>query len=162
MGVDLTSESGKALHMQWDWWGGMLKMAFCYGWEPMGTLPPDSWPDHYEGAEVWSGTYFSNSHQTVRKEDALGLAYALQRTLDDPSWTTTAELHGLRQTDRDWRSHRGSPLHEYLDDSFWTCLLRHLEPQMAPGYVRGRYRDYPRDFVVTFKNFLCEGAFQIA
>jgi hypothetical protein len=48
----------------------------------MGTRPPT--PDGYQGLRtVWNGTYLTNDGQTVIMEDALSLADALERALDD-------------------------------------------------------------------------------
>jgi len=49
-------------------WERWLKLAFYYGWDPAGTLPPD---DSDENGKVlgpmagWGGDYFSRDGQTV-------------------------------------------------------------------------------------------------
>jgi hypothetical protein len=48
----------------------------------MGTKPPSMYNFHILNAE-WDGTYFTNDGQTVKAEDALSLAQALHRSLDD-------------------------------------------------------------------------------
>jgi len=57
-----------------------------YGWRPMGTQPP-SHLDFYKLEADWHGTYLTNDGQTVKAEDALLLACALERSLEDISDT---------------------------------------------------------------------------
>jgi hypothetical protein len=65
-------------------WAKSLELAELYGWEPVGTRPPAHLDFSQLGAE-WDGRYFTNDGQTVNKEDALLLAAALERSLDDIS-----------------------------------------------------------------------------
>lgn len=53
-----------------------------YGWKPAGTQAPKDWDIEEEG-RVWSGDYVSNGGQIVTAEDAVQLADALKRGLDD-------------------------------------------------------------------------------
>ena len=69
-------------------WSRMLSLARFYGWQPMGTLPPYIHnlrkPAYEHGTNsIWDGTYLRNEGQTVRAEDALLLAMALELSLDD-------------------------------------------------------------------------------
>jgi len=66
-------------------WSRILGLARFYGWQPMGTLPPylhnlrkPSYAEH-----MWDGNYFRNEGQVVQANDAMGLAIALQQSLDD-------------------------------------------------------------------------------
>ena len=67
-------------------WVKALNLAMSYGWQPMGTrLSPVI---EYCGFDIeewdeWDGTYLTNDGQTVIAEDALALAAALERSLDD-------------------------------------------------------------------------------
>ncbi|HSL46918.1 MAG TPA: hypothetical protein VK897_26005 [Anaerolineales bacterium] len=64
-------------------WIKALNLAMSYGWQPMGTrLAPVIECCGFDNEE-WDGTYLSNDGQTVIAEDALALAAALERTLDD-------------------------------------------------------------------------------
>jgi|SRR5215213_11985611 hypothetical protein len=63
-------------------WAKALELAQSYGWKPMGTRPP-SHLDFYQLGAKWDGRYLTNDGQTVRAEDALLLATALERSLDD-------------------------------------------------------------------------------
>jgi len=53
-----------------------------YGWKPQGTRPPSTIEFHKLNAD-WNGTYWTNDGQLVKREDALALAQALQKSLDD-------------------------------------------------------------------------------
>jgi hypothetical protein len=63
-------------------WAKALELAELYGWQPMGTqLTPIH--DFCKLNVDWDGTYFTNDGQVVKAEDALSLAAALERSLDD-------------------------------------------------------------------------------
>lgn len=74
-------------------WSRILSLARFYGWQPMGTLPPfihnlrglANEPGAYEAGNrgVWDGTYLRNEGQVVQAADALGMAIALEMSLDD-------------------------------------------------------------------------------
>ena len=67
-------------------WSRLLSLARFYGWQPMGTLPPFLYnlrKPAYNTDDAWDGTYLRTEGQTVREEDALALAVALQMSLDD-------------------------------------------------------------------------------
>ena len=53
-----------------------------YGWRPMGTRPPSHHDFHKLNAD-WHGAYLTNDGQTLTREDALFLAAALDKSLDD-------------------------------------------------------------------------------
>jgi hypothetical protein len=63
-------------------WAKALELARLYGWRPMGTHPPSFHNFHLLNAD-WHGAYLTNDSQTVKAEDALALADALQKSLDD-------------------------------------------------------------------------------
>ena len=63
-------------------WAKTLELARLYGWRPMGTHPPSFHSFHLLNAD-WHGAYLTNDSQTVKAEDALALADALQKSLDD-------------------------------------------------------------------------------
>lgn len=54
-----------------------------YGWKPMGTHPAPRIEVWGLDAEDWDGTYLTNDGQIVIAEDALSLAIALEKSLDD-------------------------------------------------------------------------------
>ncbi|HLO28436.1 MAG TPA: hypothetical protein VK249_04840 [Anaerolineales bacterium] len=54
-----------------------------YGWQPQGTRPPSITELHDLNIEDWDGNYLTNDGQIVAAEDALSLAIALEKSLDD-------------------------------------------------------------------------------
>jgi hypothetical protein len=62
-------------------WYKLLKLAFSYGWRPLGTLPGHPYfvpnPDDWDPMD-----YLTNSSQVVTGEDAAALAIALESALD--------------------------------------------------------------------------------
>jgi hypothetical protein len=67
-------------------WVKALNLAVFYGWQPMGTRLSsviESYGFGIEEWEEWDGTYLTNDGQSVIAEDALALAAALERSLDD-------------------------------------------------------------------------------
>ena len=100
MGMDLYVAGGTE-RFSYGSWRMMLRLAHKYGWKPMGTEPgqwgnagagesnaqPSSHPDR------WDGTYFSNDCQWLTYDDAVRIADALERALDDmPSSDTDEQL----------------------------------------------------------------------
>jgi hypothetical protein len=86
MGMDLHGAE-KYMRLNWSNWEALLALAYLFGWEGPGTLPPDLRDQHGQPIypadtfKDWSGTYFSNSYQRVTAEDAHNLAEALERAL---------------------------------------------------------------------------------
>ena len=61
----------------------VLSLGIFYGWHPMGTRVPSMTEIHGYHTEYWDGTYLTNDGQIVVAEDALSLARALEKALDD-------------------------------------------------------------------------------
>ena len=59
-----------------------LELGRSYGWKPMGTRPPSIHEFYKLGAD-WDGAYLTNDGQVIKAEDALSLALALEKALDD-------------------------------------------------------------------------------
>ena len=72
-------------------WAKALELAKLNGWQPMGTHPPASHDFQLLNAD-WDGTYLTNEGQTVTAKDALSLADALQKSLDDIPDFNTIEM----------------------------------------------------------------------
>jgi hypothetical protein len=79
-------------------WAKALELARLCGWQPMGTRPTPQY-DFCKLNADWHGSYFTNDGQVVKAEDALSLAAALERSLDDISdvnveidWNSQFEL----------------------------------------------------------------------
>lgn len=64
-------------------WVKLLRLGLFYGWQPMGTRVPSMTEIHGFHDEYWDGTYLTNDGQIVVAEDALSLAIALEKSLDD-------------------------------------------------------------------------------
>ena len=83
-------------------WVKTLRLAMAYGWQPMGTRLSsviEGYSFDIEEWDEWDGTYLTNDGQTVIAEDALALAAALERSLDDiPDFNI--EMHRLVETER--------------------------------------------------------------
>lgn len=99
MCMDLFSQSGSCFTWNNSSWRKVVDLGIVYGWEPKGTENIPDGTDNYEVEEGWCGTYFSNDGQLVSAEDALALANALERALDDnpdvencDKWVTTSTL----------------------------------------------------------------------
>ena len=91
MGMSLCGKGGDTQFNIFSW-NRILKLAYWYGWQPMGTEAPD-WEEIY-GTPIhpdykhpkhsdWNGTYFSNEGQFVADRDAGNIAAALERAFDD-------------------------------------------------------------------------------
>jgi len=67
-----------------EFWESALQLGIFYGWRPLGTSAPTSGTPH-SWRELWTGTYLTNDAQIVVCADALSLAHALERALNDIS-----------------------------------------------------------------------------
>ena len=113
-------------------WSRILNLARFYGWQPMGTLPPyihnlrslalQADANEAGARGSWDGSYLRNEGQTVRAQDALSLAAALETSLDDipdviiewdtsipdeddmPEWLSPAEKAFIRHGLEDHRN----------------------------------------------------------
>jgi hypothetical protein len=56
-------------------WESILFTAILYDWKPLGTINRECLD--------WSGSYLDNCHQTITQEDALNLAEALSKSIED-------------------------------------------------------------------------------
>ena len=63
-------------------WAKALELVGFYGWQPMGTHQTPT-HDFCKLDTDWNGTYLTNDGQIVKAEDAMSLAAALERSLDD-------------------------------------------------------------------------------
>lgn len=62
-------------------WPRLLDLARSYGWQPLRTQCTKKYAE--ENPNDWNGSYSSNDGQLVTAEDALALAEALEKALDD-------------------------------------------------------------------------------
>lgn len=87
-------------------WAEMLLLARHLGWNPAGTLPSELWNDPEYGAKgaIWPGAYNTNDMQIVDTQDALNLAAALERGLDD-----IPDIHHITYLEPDSPKHFDTP-----------------------------------------------------
>lgn len=91
MGMDLISITGDRFRFNGTAWGKVLDLAARYGWQPAGTLFPNFAPPDYTEITDYLprtdldaiATYYSNDGQIVTETDALAIANALEKSLDD-------------------------------------------------------------------------------
>jgi len=88
MGMDLIGP-GRYLYINVIGWAETLSLAYKHGWQPAGTVDPlyesicspDKYPEYNSN---WEGENYSiNMGQLVTEEDALGIAEALERAIND-------------------------------------------------------------------------------
>src|SRR5688500_4882351 len=92
MGFDLTNDNGTYLRFSPSGWALALTLAENYGWRPEGTTRAAA--DGDQPVE-WSGEYATNEGQRVSASDALALADACARVLEDPQYEArVAEILG--------------------------------------------------------------------
>jgi hypothetical protein len=75
-------------------WPILLRMAEFYGWKPSGTKCPviyNTENGSYDEYKDWDGSYLGNNGQKVTDEDAIALATALEKSLDDIPDVETCE-----------------------------------------------------------------------
>ncbi|HKY52889.1 MAG TPA: hypothetical protein VJM08_01235 [Anaerolineales bacterium] len=83
-------------------WAKVLSLAMLYGWQPMGTHPGSRIEVYGLDPEDWDGTYLTNDGQVVIAEDALSLAMALEKALDDiPDFNIELDRAPKSQEDED-------------------------------------------------------------
>lgn len=75
MGYDLTNNRGEDFRFSIYGWSQIQRLAIKYGWEPLGTEPPEHYKE--EDKKEWSGNYNTNDWQYVTKEDSKNMAKAL-------------------------------------------------------------------------------------
>ena len=78
MGMDLIRDDDR-VYINYYFWRRLYAFAIEGGWNPLGTLPPEYFTE--EEKANWSGTYFSNNYQIITSEDALSMAFALEKML---------------------------------------------------------------------------------
>lgn len=82
MGMDLVNETG-TFQFNIFCWENVLALAEMYGWSHAGTQSPVLDEDEQGDFDDWHDGYFTNDGQTVTAADALAIADALERALDD-------------------------------------------------------------------------------
>ena len=133
-----------------------LELARLYSWKPMGTRPP-SHLDFYKIGAEWDGSYLTNDGQTVKAEDALSLATALERALDDiPNDNLPTDWNSMFQPEDDlpeWLSpEERAIIEEELQDGLLDIM------GMSPmDYFAGDEKRHLKEFI----RFCRLGSFEI-
>lgn len=157
MSYDLVSRS-TVLHRTFSrqFWAKALELARLHGWQPMGTRPP-SHLDLYELGAEWDGRYLTNDGQTVKEEDALALAAALDRSLDAiPGDNTSMDWGSLFQQDDDLPEWLSPDEKEFIEEELQDGLLDIMG--MSPlAYFAGDEKRYLKEFI----RFCRLGSFEI-
>jgi hypothetical protein len=137
-------------------WAKALELAISYGWQPMGTQPP-SHLDFYQLGVDWHGTYLTNDGQIVKAEDAVSLACALEKSLNDISDTNikidwNAELSAEEELP-EWLS---SEEREMIEEELQNGLLDMISVHPFE-YFAGDEKRHLKDFI----RFCRLGSFEI-
>lgn len=116
MGYDLTNKKWE-FRLTIHFFPKLLRLALAYDWLPQGTLKIE--------ATGWDGSYLKNSFQRVGALDALNLAGALERALEEiPELDTTVEPQIYRKEIRTQEDPLTVPLYlagviSSLQDAFY-------------------------------------------
>lgn len=127
-------------------WAKALELAQSYGWQPRGTRPPLHL-DLYQLEAEWDGRYATNDGQTVNAEDALALAAALQRSLDDiPSETLPIDWASMFQPEDDLPEWLSPEEKEFIEEELQDGLLDIMG--MSPlEYFAGDEKRHLKEFI---------------
>ena len=131
-------------------WVKVLNLAVSYGWQPMGTRLSsviESYRFDIEEWENWDGTYLTNDGQTIIARDALALAAAVERALDDiPDFKI--EIQRLTETQKEERLHGPlSPVERAILEAGLEDHLRGLMEIHPFEYFAGDEKLHLADFI---------------
>jgi hypothetical protein len=93
MSAYLINRHGDSLQFNHFTWAMVLSLAKDYGWKPDGTVDP-WWKDEPDAPD-WDGNYVTNDHQQVTSDDALNVANALRRAIEDMDGTSEKVSEGF-------------------------------------------------------------------
>jgi hypothetical protein len=137
-------------------WSKALELAQLHGWQPMGTRPPLH-VDLYELGAEWDGRYFTNDGQTVKTEDALALAVALEQSLDDiPSGNHPMDWDSMFQPENDLPEWLSPEERELIEEELQDGLLDIMGTHPL-AYFAGDEKQYLKEFI----RFCRLGSFEI-
>ena len=137
-------------------WSKALELAGSHGWKPIGTRPP-SQVDFYQLGAEWDGGYFTNDGQTVKREDALSLAAALERSLDViPNDNIPMDWNSMFQQEDDLPEWLSPEERAIIEDELQDGLLDIMG--MSPvEYFAGDEKRHLKEFI----RFCRLGSFEI-
>lgn len=137
-------------------WAKALELAQLHGWQPLGTRPP-SQLDLYELGAEWDGRYLTNDGQTVKAEDALALAAALERSLDDiPGDNIPMDWDSLFREEDDLPEWLSPEEREFIEEELQDGLLDVMGTSPL-AYFAGDEKRYLKEFI----RFCRLGSFEI-
>jgi hypothetical protein len=137
-------------------WAKALELAQSYGWRPQGTRPP-SHLDLYQLEAEWDGRYATNDGQTVKREDALALAAALERSLDDiPGDNLPIDWGSMFQPEDDLPEWLSPEEKEFIEEELQDGLLDILGTSPLE-YFAGDEKRHLKEFI----RFCRLGSFEI-
>jgi len=122
----------------------------------MGTRPP-SHLDFYQLGAEWDGRYLTNDGQSVKREDALSLGAALERSLDDiPNDNFPTDWNSMLQQDNDLPEWLSPDEKAFIEEELQDGLLDILG--MSPlEYFAGKEKRHLKEFI----RFCRLGSFEI-
>ena len=137
-------------------WAKALELAQSYGWKPAGTRPPTQ-IDFYELGAEWDGRYFTNDGQTVNAEDALSLAAALERSLEDvPDSNPPFNWNSILRQESDLPEWLSPEEQEFLEEELQDGLLDIMGTSPL-AYFAGDEKRHLKEFI----RFCRLGSFEI-
>lgn len=137
-------------------WAKALELAQSYGWQPKGTRPP-SGLDLYELKVEWDGRYLTNDGQTVKTEDALSLAAALEKSLEDlPDDNLPMDWASMFQLEDDLPEWLSPEEKEFIEEELQDGLLDILGTSPLV-YFAGDEKRHLKEFI----RFCRLGSFEI-
>jgi len=87
MSVDLQFNNARESFFSNAGWAFLLEFARANGWQPSGTTAPADWPP----SEKWPGHYDPAEGQSISSDDAMRMADALDRGLNDADRQVVAD-----------------------------------------------------------------------
>jgi hypothetical protein len=84
MAIDLSNGNGEYWRFGHPAWAELLKLAYEYGWRPLGTVQDGYLYGDNSEDESWNGNnYVTNDGQLIPAEDASAIAGALEKAFED-------------------------------------------------------------------------------
>jgi hypothetical protein len=136
-------------------WAKTLELAESYGWHPLGTRPPVH-IDFYKLDAEWDGRYFTNDGQVVNAEDALSLAAALERSLEDISDENASSDWNSMELEDDLPEWLSPEEQEMIEEELHDGLLDILGTNPLE-YFAGAEKQHLKEFI----RFCRLGSFEI-
>lgn len=141
MQYEFVRPQGETFHCDSDFWCACFDLAVAFGWQPAGTLAPDTWQGE------WNGCYFTSDTQGVSKDDAKALGAALHRA----SSSVTPARNQLRVN--------GSV--QSLTNEQARALMHYIEKCVDSHKPNFNTFELPVDDIVLLADYVSAGFFYI-